>query len=73
LISLDSTIRSNSSVGLPVDLLLYPNDSLNFANQRRFRAGDPDLQSIHQHWEQSLRRAVQELPAIDFECKRSED
>jgi putative proteasome-type protease len=67
LISLDSTIRSNSSVGLPIDLLLYPNDSLNFGRQRRFKAGDPELQAIHQQWEQSLRRAVQELPAINVD------
>ena len=67
LISLDSTMRSNSTVGPPVDLLMYSNDSLDFSRYRRFHASDPDLQAMHQQWEQSLRRAMQELPEVSFE------
>jgi putative proteasome-type protease len=33
---------------------------------RRLGATDPDLNLIHSSWEQSLRRAVEELPAIEF-------
>ena len=68
LISVDSTMRSNATVGPPIDLLVYPNDSLNFDCYRRFHAADTDLQAIHQQWEQTLRRGVQELPSINFQC-----
>jgi putative proteasome-type protease len=64
LISLDSTMRSNVTVGPPIDLLIYPTNSLELARYRRFSDKDPDLSEIHARWEHTLRRAVQELPAI---------
>jgi len=67
LISIDSTIRSNLTVGPPIDLLVYPTDTLRVTRHRRFSSRDPDLLGIHAQWEQSLRRAVLELPAIRFE------
>jgi putative proteasome-type protease len=67
LISLDSTMRSNVTVGPPIDLLLYRADELRVTRTRRFEANDPDLRDIHQQWEQALRKAVQELPAIRFD------
>jgi putative proteasome-type protease len=67
LISLDSTMRSNVTVGPPVDLLIYNRDDLRIARQRRFFAKDPDLMAIHAQWEQSLRKAVQELPPVRFD------
>jgi putative proteasome-type protease len=67
LISLDSTMRSNVTVGPPVDLLIYVLDELRITRQRRFFAKDPDLLAIHSQWEQSLRKAVQELPPVRFD------
>jgi putative proteasome-type protease len=67
LISLDSTMRSNVTVGPPVDLLVYSRDELRISRQRRFLAKDPDLLAIHAQWEQALRRAVQELPPVRFD------
>ncbi len=66
LLSFDATIRSNVTVGPPVDILLYRRDSLNLEQYRRFSAADQDLLTIHSSWEQSLRRAVEQLPEIDF-------
>jgi putative proteasome-type protease len=66
LISLDSTMRSNVTVGPPIDLLVYERNELGISRYRRFAANDPDLLSIHAQWEQALRRAVHELPAITF-------
>ena len=68
LISLDSTMRSNVTVGPPVDLLVYHRDELRISRQRRFFAKDPDLLAIHGQWEQSLRKAVQELPLVRFDA-----
>jgi putative proteasome-type protease len=66
LISLDSTMRSNVTVGPPVDLVIYSADEFNIRRQHRFAASDPQLTTIHALWEQALRQAVQGLPAIRF-------
>src|SRR4051794_16561673 len=67
LISIDSTMRSNVTVGPPIDLLVYARDELGISRQRRFMDKDPDLLAIHTHWEQALRKAVQELPPVRFD------
>lgn len=67
LLSFDATMRSNVTVGPPIDLLLYQKDSLRITRYRRLGATDPDLNLIHASWEQSLRRAVEQLPQIEFE------
>lgn len=69
LLSFDATIRSNVTVGPPVDLLLYERDSFRITRYRRFEAMDPDLNLIHTSWEQALRRAVEQLPEIHFDHK----
>jgi putative proteasome-type protease len=67
LISMDSTMRSNVTVGPPIDLVIYCAGELRITRQRRFHAKDPDLREIHENWERALRRAVLELPAIRFD------
>jgi putative proteasome-type protease len=66
LISLDSTMRSNVTVGPPIDLLVYAADELRIRRHRRLTDRDPDLIGIHVQWEQALRRAVMELPTLQF-------
>jgi putative proteasome-type protease len=72
LISLDSTMRSNVTVGPPIDLVLYATDDLQINRYRRFGPDDPDLRAIHTQWEQSLRKAVQDLPAVRFDAVEPE-
>jgi putative proteasome-type protease len=67
LLSFDATIRSNVTVGPPIDLLLYKRDSFEITRYRRLDAMDPDLTIIHTSWEQALRRAVEQLPEIQFD------
>jgi putative proteasome-type protease len=67
LISMDSTMRSNVTVGPPIDLVVYRADSLEIVHRRRLTVHDPDLIIIHGMWEQALRQAVAELPAIDLD------
>jgi putative proteasome-type protease len=64
LLSLDSTMRSNVTVGPPIDLLAYGTDELEITGQRRFLAGDPDLVKIGARWEAALRHAVARLPQV---------
>ena len=70
LLSLDSTMRSNVTVGPPIDLLAYEVDELEITRRRRFPAGDPDLTKIGVRWEQALRQAVGRLPQIRFRASR---
>jgi putative proteasome-type protease len=67
LISLDSTMRSNVTVGPPIDLLVYNRDELRITRQRRFAPKDEDLVAIQTQWELALRKAVQELPPVRFD------
>jgi putative proteasome-type protease len=69
LLSLDSTMRSNVTVGPPIDLLAYGVDELEITRQRRFPAGDADLVKIGARWEQALRQAVGRLPQIRFRAR----
>jgi putative proteasome-type protease len=71
LLSLDSTMRSNVTVGPPIDLLAYGVDELEVTRRRRFSAGDPDLVKIGMRWEQALRQAVGRLPQIRFRAART--
>jgi putative proteasome-type protease len=64
LISLDSTMRSNMTVGPPIDLAMYGAGELSIQRHYRFSAGDPLLAAIRNQWEQELRQAVQRLPGI---------
>jgi putative proteasome-type protease len=66
LLSFDAAMRSNVTVGPPIEMLLYENDKLDFDCYRRFGGDDPELKLIHRSWERSLRRAVEDLPKIQF-------
>jgi putative proteasome-type protease len=66
LISFDSTIRSNISVGMPIDLLWYPRDALRVGVQRRIGEGDPYFSMIRNAWGSGLRRVFTELPNPDW-------
>ena len=67
LLSFDAAIRSNVTVGPPIELMLYRKDTFELSQYRRFAATDQDLNVIHSSWESSLRRAVEQLPEIDFQ------
>ena len=66
LLSLDSTMKSNVTVGPPVDLLVYGSDELEITRERRFHEDDPDWQKIRTRWQQALRQAVARLPELRF-------
>jgi putative proteasome-type protease len=63
-VSMDSTLRSNLSVGMPLDLAVIPKDVLGYSVQRRIDANDPKFAAISQSWGQALRREFAELPSF---------
>jgi putative proteasome-type protease len=66
IVSFDSTMRSNISVGLPIDLLVYETGSLKVALQRRIQEFDPYFQMVHHQWGEGLRRVFAQLPDPDW-------
>lgn len=69
LLSMDSTMKSNVTVGPPVDLMAYSVDELDITRQRRFGNDDPDLAKIRLRWEQALRQGVSKLPDLRFRVR----
>jgi putative proteasome-type protease len=65
-VSFDSTMRSNISVGLPIDLLVYETDSLDIRHQRRIEETDPYYLMVHTEWGEGLRRVFAQLPNPDW-------
>lgn len=64
LISFDSTIRSNLSVGMPLDVMVYRRDSLQRPEGCRIEEDDPYFQGVRQQWCASLRQLLFDLPAV---------
>ncbi|MDA0662535.1 MAG: peptidase [Proteobacteria bacterium] len=67
LVSMDSTLRSNLSVGMPLDLTIIRKDRLNFSVQRRIKADDPEFATISVRWSQALKESFSALPDIQDE------
>jgi putative proteasome-type protease len=66
LVSFDSTMRSNLTVGLPIDLLAYERNALRVSLRRRFGAGDKYFSEISGIWSAGLRRAFAEVPEVPW-------
>lgn len=66
LVSFDSTMRSNVSVGMPIDLLCYERDSFEVAMRRRFEDGDEYFTGLHKSWSEGTKRVFRELPALSW-------
>ena len=62
LVSFDSTMRSNISVGLPIDLVSYETGALRIRMQRRIDESDPYFRMVHEQWGEGLRRVFADLP-----------
>ena len=63
IVSFDSTIKANLSVGLPLDFQVYEADSLKLNQQPRIEADDPIYQSITDSWGDALRDALTNIPS----------
>ena len=61
LLSMDSTLRSNLSVGMPLDLLVIEKDARRVSIRRRIEAGDPGFTAMSQAWSQALRDAFTQI------------
>lgn len=69
LVSLDSTIRSNISVGPPVELAIYSGDSQEEPYHLKLTLNSPMYKSLQKNWNEGLRRAFNRLPRFEWEEK----
>ena len=66
LVSFDSTMRSNLSVGLPLDIAMVGTDALAVTFRHRIDTDDVYFGSLRQGWSQGLKKVFNELPAPDW-------
>jgi putative proteasome-type protease len=64
LVSFDSTMRSNLSVGMPIDLICYERDSLEVRKRRRFVDGDAYFTTLSHEWGEGTRQVFRQLPEL---------
>jgi putative proteasome-type protease len=62
LISMDSTLRSNLSVGMPLDLVTVRRDACRLGTRERIEAGDPAFARLSDAWSKALRDGFADLP-----------
>jgi putative proteasome-type protease len=66
LVSFDSTMRSNLSVGMPIDLVCYERDSLKVVMRRRFEQGDSYFTTLSKQWSEGVRVVFKQLPPLPW-------
>jgi putative proteasome-type protease len=66
LISMDSTMRSNLAVGMPMDVGVIRRDAVAVALQHRIENGDAYFENLRSSWSEALRSAHQAIPAPPY-------
>ncbi len=66
LISMDSTLRSNLTVGLPIDLMVYRRDALKVGLRKRITEDDAYFRALRESWSKALRDAYRIIPRPDW-------
>lgn len=64
LVSMDSTMRSNVTVGPPIELLIHAAGNVGFNRRLMFREDNPYLSELRQAWQQGLKEAFERLPNL---------
>lgn len=67
MLSFDATMRSNLSVGMPIDFVVYKNDSFKIPEGRRINQDDEYFNAISRQWSEALRQTLIDLPECPAE------
>ena len=65
LVSMDSSVRSNLSVGAPFDLVVVERDAMQLGVTQRIDDTDTTYRAISDGWSEALAKAIRELPDVD--------
>lgn len=60
-------MKSNISVGPPINLVMYEANTFVIRHQLRLRLGDPYLAKMRKLWEEYLKQAFDHMPDIDWQ------
>jgi putative proteasome-type protease len=71
LVSMNSTIRSNLSVGPPIDMMIYNKDSLDAGRRFTLTEDDPFYRSVALSWSAGLVQALENLPRFAWEVEQA--
>jgi putative proteasome-type protease len=72
LLSIDSTMKSNISVGPPIYLTTYESNSYLIRHKLQLRLGDPYLAKMRKLWEDHVRQAFDSMPNLEWEPEESQ-
>lgn len=72
LLSIDSTMKSNISVGPPISMIMYEVDTFTVRHRLQLRLRDPYLAKMRNLWEASLKQAFDHMPNLEWEHYREE-
>ena len=64
LVSMDSTMRSNLTVGPPIEVIVYEKDSMRLERYYRFEEDSEYLRQLKRSWDTNLKEAFNKLPPI---------
>ena len=67
LVSMNSTVRSNLTVGPPIDLLILKKDQLDFGQRMSMTDNDPFAKQLSESWNLGLLQALENLPRFPWE------
>lgn len=67
MVSFDSTVKANLSVGLPLDMVFYEKDTQQIAVKKRIGHDDPYYRSISEGWSNALKAAFEKLPPFEWQ------
>jgi putative proteasome-type protease len=71
LVSMDSTMQSNVTVGPPIEMLIYVKDSLSLNRYMRLDENHPYLLELRNSWASNIRSAFDALPRFNWEANGS--
>jgi putative proteasome-type protease len=71
LISMDSTMRSNLAVGLPIDIMILKRDALQTELKYRVEAGEPYFEDLRHRWSEALKTAHLAIPRPNYVTPKS--
>jgi putative proteasome-type protease len=71
LVSLDATMRSNISVGPPLEVAICPKDGFTVAHYLNLKLESPLYRSMRERWQEGLREAFRHLPKFEWEGETS--
>jgi putative proteasome-type protease len=69
IVSMDSTIKSNATVGPPIEVLVYEKDTFQTNHYIKMEEDDEYLHQVKQAWNDALKNAFSQLPLFHWETR----